>query len=206
LDSLNFTNFGTSVSTTSYMIQDVVDTLIPDNLGRPSWRIFRYITDTAMSQPWANLETYLVTPTIQTVEVNENNFRYIKLSLPLVNGFSWLGNSYIDTNYPPPNSTDGDYNYLAGWNYTYSNIGEPYTVLAGTLPGTLIVNQQNSIVGDTTDRTTISTIDYSVEVYAEGIGLIYKKFLHQENQPPNGDHPQPYSQGYGITLNLVGHN
>ncbi|MBS1667376.1 MAG: hypothetical protein JST58_08370 [Bacteroidetes bacterium] len=206
LDSTNFTNYGTDVTVTSYAVQDIVDSIILDNLNRPSWRVFRYISDTAMSQPWTNLETYLVTPTRQTTEVFENNLRFIKLSLPLTDGFSWLGNSYIDTNYPPPNSNDPDYTYLANWNYTYSNIGTPYTVLAGSIPNTLIVNQQNNVSGDTSNRSTISTYDYSVEVYAKGIGLIYKKFLHQENQPPNGDHPQPYSKGYGIELNMINHN
>jgi len=206
LDSTNFTNFGTAVTVTSYSVQDLVDTLITDNLGRPGWRVFRYISDTAMSQPWANLETYLVTPTLQTMEVNENNLRYIKLSLPLVDGFSWPGNSYIDTNTPTVSSSDPDYSYLANWSYTYSDMGSPYNVLAGIIPGTIIVNQQNMVSGDTTDRAHISSIDYSVEVYAKGIGLIYKNFLHKENQPPNGDHPQPYSIGYGIVLNMIGHN
>jgi len=58
VDSTNFVYFGTIDSVTSYIMQDVVDTSVTDNLGRPSWRILRYITDTAMSQPWANLQPF----------------------------------------------------------------------------------------------------------------------------------------------------
>ena len=205
LDSTNFVFFGTIDTVTSYTIQDVVDTLFIDNLGRPSWRVIRYITDTAQSAPWSNNETYQITPTRQTVEVIENNLRYLKLSLPLVNGFNWPGNTYIDTN-APDTSIDADYSYLAGWNYTYDSIGSPYTVLAGTIPNTLIVRQQDQMIGDSTDPTAFSERDYSVEVYGKGIGLIYKDFLHWEYQPPNGSNAAGYRTGYGVRLNMVGHN
>jgi len=205
LDSTNFVFYGTIDTVTSYIVQDVVDTLVNDNLGRPSWRVIRYITDTAQSTPWANNETYLITPTVQTIEVNENNLRYIKLSLPLTNGFSWQGNSYIDTNTPETNN-DPDFSYLADWNYTYDNIGVPYTVIAGSIENTLTVQQQDETIGDSTDRTTYSERNYSVEVYAKGIGLIYKNFLHWAYQPPNGTNAAGYKTGYGIVLNMIGHN
>ena len=205
LDSTNFVVFGTIDSVTSYLVQDVVDTLVNDNLGRPSWRIIRYIADTSQTQPWTNLETYLLTPTSHTIEVNENNLRYINLSLPLTNGFSWPGNSYIDTN-TPETTTDPDFSYLNGWNYTYDSIGAPYTVLAGTIPNTLIVRQQDETIGDTSDILTYSERNYSMEVYAKGIGLIYKDFLHWAHQPPNGTNPAGYKTGYGIRLNMIGHN
>lgn len=207
LDSTNYVYYGTIDTVTSYIVQDVVDTLFTDNLGRPSWRVIRYITDTAQSAPLSNNETYQITPTRQTVEVVENNLRYIKLSLPLNNGFNWAGNSYIDTN-TPDTSIDFDFSYLAGWNYTYEGIGSPYTVLAGTIPNTLTVLQQDQTIPDTdtTDLTVFHERDYSVEVYAKGIGLIYKDFLHWEYQPPNGSNAAGYRTGYGIRLNMISHN
>jgi hypothetical protein len=205
LDSTNYTFFGTIITVTSYYAQDVVDTIILDDLGRPSWRVFRYITDTAQLQPWADLETYLITPTLGAVEVNENNLRFIKLSLPLTNGFSWPGNSYIDTS-PPASASDADYSYLDGWNYTYDSIGAPYTVLAGAIPNSLIVRQQNYAGPDTTNLLAFSQLNYSVEVYSKGIGLIYKDFLHWSYQPPNGGNAAGSKSGYGIRLNMIGHN
>ena len=205
LDSTTFTNFGLTKTITSYIAQDIIDTTFTDNLGRLTWRVFRYLSDTTMTQPWTNLETNTVTPTLGRIEVVENNLRYVKLALPLNNGANWQGNSYINTN-SPANAADPDYSYLANWNYTYDSIGASYTVLQGTIPNTLIVRQQNIVSGDTTDKSVLSQIDYSIEVYAKGIGLIYKDFLHQENQPANADHSQPYSIGYGIRLNMIGHN
>ncbi len=205
LDSTNFLFFGTIDSVSTYYVQDVVDTLITDNLGRPSWRIFRYITDTAYSQPWANLETYFITPTVQTVEVVENNLRFIKLSLPLSNGFSWPGNTYIDTN-NSDTSALFDASYFNGWNYSYDSIGSPYNVIAGNIPNTLIVRQDDEYGGDSTNSLVISYRYYSFEVYAKGIGLIYKDFLEWVYQPPNGTDPVGAKTGYGIRLNMIGHN
>jgi hypothetical protein len=199
LDSTNFIFPGTVETTTSYLAKDVVDTLITDSLGRLSWHISRYVTDTAQSQPWTILETYLITPTGQTVEFVENNLRYIRLSSPLRNGFSWQGNSLIDT-------YSSDYNYLSGWNYTYDSIGSSYNVIAGNIPNAFVVQQENSFIGDTTNSTEFSEKEYSAEVYAKGIGLIYKDFLYWQYQPPNSEINAGYRTGYGIRLNMISHN
>jgi len=204
LDSTTFTFFGTIRTVTSYIVQDVIDTIIEDNLGRPTWRVFRYINDTALSQSWANLETYTITPTIQTTEVMENNLRYIKLSLPLNDGFSWQGNSYIA---PTGDNNDPDPNYMIGWNYTYDSIGASYNTLAGAIPNTLIVRQDDEYQPDSTDIFSTSFRTYSVEVYAKGIGLVYKDFIHWFYEPPGSNgNAAGYKTGYGIRLNMLDHN
>ena len=43
LDSTVFINFGTKDTVVSYQVQDRVDAQITDNLGRPAYRIIRYI-------------------------------------------------------------------------------------------------------------------------------------------------------------------
>ncbi|HVM89580.1 MAG TPA: hypothetical protein VMT76_15435 [Puia sp.] len=202
MDSTNYTYFGLYTTVTTYTVQDVVDTTFMDNLNRPTWRVIRYITDSTQTQPWQNLETYTVTPTIQTLEVDENNLRYIKLSLPFTDGFNWQGNSYIGTS----QDNNLDLSYLAGWNYYYDSIGASYNVIAGTIPNTLIVRQADDYGGDSSDISSPSYRNYSIEVYAKGVGLIYKDFLHWFYQPPNNTNPAGYKTGYGIRLNMIGHN
>jgi hypothetical protein len=202
LDSLEFTNFGTVATTTSYQARDIVDTLITDNLGRPSWRVIRYLRDTSGTTPWTEDETYMVTATRTDVEVVENNMRFIKLVLPIVNGYNWPGNSYIDVT----SDTFNVVNYLANWSYTYANLGMPYTTLGGVVANSVTVNQRDETIGDPSDSTSYSERNYSIEVYGQGIGLIYKNFLHKEFQPPNGNTPVSYTLGYGITLNMIDHN
>jgi hypothetical protein len=204
LDSTNFTNYGTATTTTSYIVEDVVDTTILDNLGRTCWLVSRNITDTAETQGWSGLETYTITPTPTSIEVNENNLRYVMLAQPITQGFTWPGNNYIgpvgDDNTPDPT-------YMEGWDYTYDSVGGPFTVLAGTIPNTLYILQANVFEPDSTNLASTSYLTYSVEVYAKGVGLIYKDFLHWFYEPPGSNgNSQGYRIGYGIRLNMIGHN
>ncbi len=203
LDSLQFTNFGTQDTIVSYQAKDVIDAAITDNLGRPSWRVIRYLSDTTGTADWVPDITYIVTATKQDVEVVENNLRYIKLVYPVSNGYNWAGNSYIDAT----SDTFNVVTYLYGWNYTYNNVAKPFTVLSGTVDSTITVIQQPDMtIGDFSNPTQFSERDYSTEVYGKGIGLIYKSFLHQEFQPPNGATSVGSTSGYGLTLNMIDHN
>jgi hypothetical protein len=202
LDSTEFVNFGIQTVVVSYQAMDVIDSLITDNLGRPSWRVFRYLSDTLGIQPWVANETYFITPTKQDVEVVENNLRYIKLVYPVVNGYNWSGNSYIDVT----TDTFNVLTYMQGWNYVYDSVGLPFNALGGIVPNSITVNQQNDTIGSVGDIASFSEIDYSEEVYGKGIGLIYKNFLHQEYQPPNGSTSVGSTSGYGIRLNMISHN
>ena len=78
MDSTVFVNFNSREEVHSYQVKDVVEDLITDNLNRPTYRIRRYIRDTAATQPWADDATFLVTPTRNTLELNDNNLRFIK--------------------------------------------------------------------------------------------------------------------------------
>jgi hypothetical protein len=44
------------------------------------------------------------------------------------------------------------------------------------------------------------------ELYAKGIGLVYKNLEIYERQPPNVDNPQQTYTGFGITMWMVEHN
>lgn len=200
LDSMKFENLDTIKS--SYQVKDEIDGAIVDNLGRPSWRVVRYYRDVAGTQPWAEHITYMITPTKESVEVIENNFRYIKLKLPIKEGFNWKGNTYISLFSSDP---DWDYRYLDGWDYMYENIGSPFTTAMGSIPNTITVNQRDEVLGHPQDPGLYSERNFSVEVYAKGIGLIYKDFLHSQYQPLNGSTPA-YRLGYGIRLNMLSHN
>jgi len=203
LDSFLIPISGASeLETKSYHARDSIADTIRDNMGRLSYRVYRSITDTLETQPWANIASYYITPTENTIEVmDENNLRFVKLAEPLQNDYNWQGNSYIDTR-----SATSPYQYMSGWNYTYQNFGAPYTVLNGDLPNTVTVLQQDetSPPGDF-DPNYYQQRNYAVEVYAYGIGLVYKEFLHWTWQvtPP----PAKFdNDSYGIRLNLISYH
>jgi len=183
----------------SYLIKDSIGTVFNDNTGRPSYPIYRFITDTLSSAPWQALYTYYVTATTNNVEVvDDNNLRFIKLVEPLTDSFTWNGNSHIDTK-----SATSPYQYMDGWNYIYRSVNMPFTVLEGNIDSTVtILQDDNTSPPGPFDATNYQQRIYSLEVYGKGIGLIYKNFLYWtwQPQPP----PAQYqTDSYGIVLNLI---
>src|SRR5664279_5516867 len=79
MDSLKFVNVGSQDSVISYLAKEVVEDSISDNLGQPSYRVVRYLSDTTGTSVWAPSIAYMVTPLKGSVEVVENNLRIIKM-------------------------------------------------------------------------------------------------------------------------------
>lgn len=195
VDSTILPAFNASLITKSYQAMDTIESTFNDNSGRLSYRIFRYQRDTAGMDPWTFAYTFVATPANNQVEYVENNFRFIKLHSPIKNDFSWQGNAYINTK--------SDNLYLDGWNYTYNNFGQKFTTSGITYDSTVTVAQQDEFSPDGPFDPTLDyqQRNYSVEVYAKGIGLVYKDLLHWTWQKPK------YEDGsYGIRLTLISHN
>jgi hypothetical protein len=198
LDSTVFIFYGQRDTVVKYRAKDVVEAAIVDNLGRPSYRVVRYLSDTSGTRPWVPKATFMVTPSQQSLEVVDNNLRFQKLILPIKDSYTWKGNSYFDTY-----SIGSTVRYMDGWDYTYKNIHKPYSIWNNqTIDSTITIEQRNETIGSPSDSYAYSEKNISEEVYAKGVGLVYKNFLHWEYQPPNGGNPG-YKTGYGIKLTMI---
>lgn len=201
LDSTVLASFGSSLTVRSYQAMDSIESTFTDNQGRLSYRIFRLLRDTAGLKPWQFAATYLATPTGQWLEYVDNNLRFIKLHAPLTEGYSWKAHTYIDTK-----SLNTTVSYLDEWQYEYRDLGQRYRLLNTTYDSTVTVYQQD----ETTPSGPFNPANYQqrnlgTEVYARGVGLIYKEFLHWtwQTTPP----PAKYEDGsYGLKLRLISHN
>lgn len=213
LDSLGFYYYGQKDTITRYLAKDSVEAAIMDNLGRPSWRVVRYLSDTTGLQ-WTASETYMVTPTVQTVEMVEDNLRFIKLAFPMDEGFSWAGGTYLPT--APYKDRGFDFSGVLNvnpqrWNFTYQNVNKPYQVGNQTYDSTttiLQVNDSFNLVNDIPiiDTSFASRTDWT-ETYAKNIGLVYRHSALWEWQPPTPNSTQlGYKIGFEITLRIVDHN
>jgi hypothetical protein len=201
LDSFVFTNFGTKDTTISYQLKHTVDAAITDNLGRPAFRIVQSIRKND-SQPWVTNNTYTAINTGSSFEFVENNLRYVKLKQPFNDGFTWKGNSYIETS--TTNPTGPSFIYLNDWDYTYDGVATSASIGTLNFPNTIKINQRDEVIGNPADPASYSEINFGEEKYAAGIGLIYRKFLHVEYQPPTSS--SGYKTGYGVTLTITGYN
>lgn len=198
LDSTIPAPFGTALIKRYYLAKDSIENKFTDNNGRESYRIFRYLRDTSSTQPWTFNTTLYATISNdgKSIEYNDNNLRFLKLRGPITNGFSFKGNTFINT------QAGGPFYYLDDWNYTYENVGQPYTVRKGTFDTTVTVMQQDLMDPEVFDPSRYNSKTFSKEVYAKGVGLIYREMLYYiyQTTPP----PSYYTDdSYGIKLNLV---
>ena len=200
LDSIRYGLTLTPI-TTSYQVKFLVDSLITDNLDRPAYRIYRYIRNTS-TDPWIEEDTYMAISTSNSLEFVENNLRYIKLKLPVMQDYTWKGNSFINTTSDP---SIFNFGYLAGWDYTYDSIDAPLTLGSINLDNTIKIAQRDEVIGNPPNY--YSEINYGVEYYAKGIGMVYKRFLHSEYQPPINGYDGTYSDNTrGATFTMIDHN
>ncbi|MBX2931156.1 MAG: hypothetical protein KF781_04305 [Chitinophagaceae bacterium] len=200
LDSTVLGNFNKSLITKSYIAKDSIADQFTDAAGRKSFKVFRFITDTLQSNPWAYSATFFTSIDNNRIEFIDNeNLRFITLVNPVRNGVQWHGTQYINA----PN-TSSDYFFMKDWYFEYQNIDEPFTVLKGTIQNTYTILQADEAdpPGPLNPNLPRSDRAFSKEVYAKNIGLIYKEFLHWEWQNPNNDGSYTLNS-YGIKLNLI---
>ena len=202
LDSTVLPPFSNTFVTHTYQAKDSVEGQITDNLGRPAFRIIRFIR-TDDTQPWMPNNTFMAVITGNTLEYTEDNLRFVKLSLPIKEGVSWKGNEYLTSDPYPYYQFDSD--FMADWLYTYQQVGASVTLGANTFDDTITVFERDDAQGDPGSQPDFyAEKTHSIEQYAKGVGLIYKDFLHWEYQPPGGS--RTGYNGFGITLTLVSHN
>ncbi len=201
LDSLKFINFGTQASITSWQVKYLVDAEITDNLGRPAFRVLRFIRK-ADVDPWVADNTFMAVLESKTLEFIEDNFRFIKLKSPIYDTYTWKGNSYIDAS-----SQNSEVKYLADWDYAYDSVNMPITLGNIDIENSLKVMQRDETINDPDNINAYSERNIGIEKYAKGIGMVYRKFLHTEYQPAVNNTPASYADGsYGITLTMIDHN
>lgn len=207
LDSTRFINFGQDEDVVSYQAKDVVEGTTTDLLGRPAWRIQRYMRDinSTDDRDWKESMAYEVTPGENTLELYENNLRFIKIQGPVKEGHNWVGNGFL------PDQPFSQYEFTASvsiqfWDYTIDETGVTAEVNGKPYDNTVTITQVN-------DSSNVPVIDLGrigqktvwIEQYAKNIGLIYRDAVIWEYQPPIGSEPGK-KVGFGIRLSILDHN
>lgn len=208
LDSMRFVDFGQRDTVVSYDAKDVVDGTLTDNSGRTLYRVVRYFRDINSTNPEDYIArlTYFVTPTGESIEVQENNLKFQKLRLPVNEGFNWHGNTFLPSTpyydiYQFSNDED-----IQLWDYTYTFVDEPMTINDVTYDSTVTVLQ----VADSSNVPIefpegLAYRNYWTETYAKNVGLVYKEVVMWEYQPPNSGNPG-FRSGFGLKMSIIDHN
>ena len=145
--------------TLNFYRRDIIESNITDAQNRPSQRIERYIK-TQLTDAWAIRDVWFQTLTENTAERVEENVRYVKLQIPLDNNKTWDGNQF---------------NGLDAWNYKVTKLHEPFSINGLNFDSTVTIEQIDSV-------NLVQRL-YGKEVWARGVGLIYKKYTNYSFQP-----------------------
>jgi hypothetical protein len=211
VDSTVFTNFGRTTEVHKYLVKHVVDAQVTDNLDRPSFRVYRYITDSASTQPWQASGSYLITPLDDRIELIENNLRVIKLHTPVRDGNKWNGNTYLGND--PYGSFYGFSNddNMADWEFYFDRGLQSSLTIQGKTYTDAYTVQENDESDPVTGPSDYGSVSFAKEIYSKNIGLVYRELTLWEQQPnPVGNPPNvtydPYKIGFGIKMWMVAHN
>jgi hypothetical protein len=208
LDSTVFTNLGREEELHRYQVKHVVDKQIADNLGRPSYRILRYLRDSTGTQPWVENGAYFITPLTDQAEIIEDNLRFIKLHLPFKLNTDWKGNKYLsDDPYKSLYTFFNDDN-MNEWDYTIDQFDNTTTIGGKTIPDVYTVFQiDESINAPVTNLAQPGYRTLASDKYAKSIGLVSRDFILWEYQPPTpGSATSGYKTGFGIKMWMIDHN
>jgi hypothetical protein len=205
LDSTVFVQQGRVKETHYYEEKHLVDALITDNLGRPAYRMYRFIRDTSGTGPWTSSGSYMIVPQDYVLETVEDNFRMIRLTAPLKEGYSWRGNRYL-----PPDPFLPDYPFnndngetLKFWDFTVTGMGESLQLKNETVTDVvtvLQVDEEEPFISPTAPASR----NYAIDKYAKGIGLVYQEYVIWEYVPNSGG--TPYNIGFGVKRSMIDHN
>ena len=207
VDSLVFTNFGRTIEIHKSQMKHVVDAMITDGMGRPSYRIIRYISDSTGSTPWQPDGTYFITSLTDQLEVVEDNRRVLKLHQPLRADFAWKGNRFLPNDpYEPLYNFSND-DAMADWDFKIDGDPTVFTYKGQTYNNVLTVDAANEIFNvPITNQNVYASLTRSIEKFSKNIGLVYRQHELWEHQPNTGGSGGPYKVGFGITQWMVDHN
>jgi hypothetical protein len=206
LDSTSFINFGQKDTTVSYQAKEVVEGEVTDNLGRPGWRIVRYLRalNSTNEQDWQPILTYQVIPAGQNLEVNEANFRTLKLVTPVNNGRTWQGNGWLPDNLYQDLFEFSNDEDIQTWQFTYQDVGTTATYNNKNYDSTLTVVQIADSTNLPLEFGRPGSKTYWVEKYAKNIGLVYREVEMWEYQPATS--VPAYRHGFGLKMTIIDHN
>jgi hypothetical protein len=169
-----------------FRIKESIESLYKDNQNRDTYKLVRYkkkyqVGVSYDQMDWILQDVWSVNLTTKTVEINEENQRFIKLIFPVEKNSTWNGNAQ---------------NSIGEWKYKYTDVHQPLSLNGLQYDSTLTVTQYK-------ESTAIYYKNYT-EQYAKGVGMIYKEVSDYTFKVVNGIlFPGKISEGVIYKMKLV---
>jgi len=149
--------------TTRYQLREVVEATFADQTNTLNYKIVRSTRPNEQSR-WVEDSVLVVSLSKTSVLLTQDNSRYVKLVFPVKEGKSWIGDAY-NARALGNNPDLAQQKEL----YTYTAVGAPFSKDSKTFDETVTVVQ-----GIPTQN--LVQLDDRKEVYAKGIGRVYRLF------------------------------
>ncbi len=159
VDSIVYDEFTFDSIHYKYQIKEKIEEEFTDQQGKPALKLHRYIKkfNAAVSysaMTWAIKDVWQANISAKTVEVVEENIRFVKLIFPVKESSTWDGNST---------------NTLGQEDYKYSFIDKAENINGQNFEKVTLVEEKNF--------PTLISREYYVEKYAKDIGLVYREII-----------------------------
>jgi hypothetical protein len=138
----------------NYQLKETFASLSTNTDGKQTLIIERYRREND-SQKWTIDSVFSAKKEIDKALKTENNVTYVKLIFPVSEGLKWNGNAY---------------NVLGDDSYELKKLNQSFQTNGQNFSKTLTVVQQND--------STLVDLKRRLEVYAEGIGVIYQEKIN----------------------------
>jgi hypothetical protein len=137
----------------TYQVRERVDTVFRDQTGELTYLVIRSKRVDA-SQPWDQDSVITINKSASDLRYTRDNLKTVRLVFPLAENKKWNGNAF--------NSREPE-------EYSLSQVGQPFTLGDTTYNNTArVVQAFNENLVELDDRH---------EVYALGVGLVYKRTI-----------------------------
>lgn len=189
VDSTIYNDFDATIRNVSVQFKEKIVENFKDNLDREAHRVERYVRANA-DEDWRLARTYYFVKQERALEKVEENLRFVSFVFPPKENLEWEGNRFIET-------VDNN-KYLADWKYKLTTVNAPATVNG--------VNYAHTATVLLRDRETQIEKIFAKEIYARGVGMIYKEWWHLETQT-NFEKPwlEKAEKGYVIKMQAITH-
>lgn len=151
-------------------------------------------------------EVFYATRTNNSIEVNQKNLTFIKLVFPVLDGKTWNGNAKV----PISDQMYSQEFDNPNWLYTYHKADRPFDPGNNNYEHTVTVNQiDDQFNNPDVDSSAYAYRNYSQEVYALNVGLVYRERIYWVFQPKSPDGQSGgsgYRKGYGVRMRAIENN
>lgn len=175
--------------TAHYQLKELIADTLYDNENNLNYKVELYRRPDSVSS-WTIWKVWYLKPGGTNIQQVEDDIRFIKLIFPPKEGADWNGNLYVPTTDP--------YAVYRDWDYTYSDVNQPYSINGFNFDSTLTVTAV-----DITDNLITKTLHR--EVYAKHVGMVYQEWedMHKGVQ---GNFDFNTTNGFRIRMRLIDHN